>query len=143
MRFFVKQFKISVLMAVLLLLLTTAVSVQAEPASHDDVYHTVQKGEYLGAIAQHYGVTVHAILEANPKIKNPNLIYYGMVLHIPAGHYAPAPPAKSCRFHHYVRYGESLSGIAHWYGISPYYIAEANHIYNLNHIYAGQYLCIP
>lgn len=140
---FVKQFRFSVLLVLLIMMLTTAVSVQAEPAEHHDgVYHTVRHGEYLGLIAQHYGVTVHAILATNPHIKNPNLIYYGTVLFIPTGHPAP-PPVRHCRFNHTVRYGENLSGIARWYGVSPFHIAEANNIYNLNRIYAGQYLCIP
>lgn len=142
----VKRFKVSVLLMVLILVLTTAVSVQAEPAEHHDgVYHTVQYGEYLSVIAQHYGVTVHAILSANPHIKNPNLIYYGTVLFIPTGRQQPPPPppVQRCRVKHYVRYGENLSGIANWYGVSPFRIAELNNIYNLNRIYAGQYLCIP
>ena len=129
-----------------LVLMTTAVSTAtAAPNAHDEyTTHTVQYGEYLGSIASHYGVTVQAILNANPHVKNPNLIYYGTILTIPSGHATIiAPPVVTCRYHHYVRYGENLSSIGYWYGISPYYIAEANHIYNLNHIYSGQYLCIP
>ncbi|MEM7331746.1 MAG: LysM peptidoglycan-binding domain-containing protein [Chloroflexota bacterium] len=134
-----------VLIVVVFVLLTTAVSTSAAPSTHDEsTTHTVQYGEYLGGIAHHYGVTVQAILDANPHVHNPNLIYYGTVLVIPTGHTAViAPPVQHCRYHHYVRYGESLSGIAYWYGVSPYAIAEANHIYNLNHIYSGQYLCVP
>lgn len=133
---------------VLALLLTTAVSTTtAAPAEHDEyIYHTVKYGEYLGNIAYHYGVSVHDILEANPHIHNPNLIYYGTVLAIPTGHtgiIVQPQPVPSCRYHHYVRYGENLSSLGAWYGVSPYRIAEVNHIYNLNHIYSGQYLCIP
>lgn len=145
---FVKKVRLVTLTILLLVLMATAVSTaSAAPETHDEyTYHTVKYGEYLGGIAQYYGTTVQAIMQANPRITNPNYIYYGMVLSIPTGQHghviAPAP-ASHCRYHHYVRYGENLSGIANWYGISPFYIAEANQIYNLNHIYAGQYLCIP
>ena len=116
-----------------------------------NVYHTVQYGEYLSHIAVRYGVTIQAILQANPNIKNPNLIYAGTVLLIPTGTQTgpPAPPApqpgpvNQCRFQHYVSYGENLSGISAWYGVSPWAVAQANNLYNLNHIYAGTYLCIP
>lgn len=39
--------------------------------------HKVQKGETLFAIAVKYGKTLQEILEMNPQIKNPNLIYPG------------------------------------------------------------------
>lgn len=136
--------------ALLLLLFVASVSTtQAAPQESGGFYHTVQYGEYLSLIAQRYGVSVQAILNANPHITNPNLIYYGTVLFIPSGYHGGYPSQPSpgygyyCRTTHYVRYGENLSGIARWYGVSPFAIAEANQIYNLNRIYAGQYLCIP
>jgi LysM repeat protein len=46
--------------------------------------HTVQPGETLTAIAQQYGVTVQAIVEAN-QISNPNRVDAGTVLTIPEG----------------------------------------------------------
>jgi LysM repeat protein len=42
-----------------------------------------------------------------------------------------------------VRHGQTLSGIAAWYGVTTWALAEANGIWNWNHIYAGQKLCIP
>lgn len=111
------------------------------------VYHTVRPGEYLGLIAQYYGVTVQAILQANPHIHNMNLIFSGTVLYIPTGYYSgpqyPGTIHYQCRYHHTVKYGENLIGIGRWYGVSPFAIAESNSIYNLNYIYAGQFLCIP
>lgn len=118
-------------------------------AESGGVYHTVRYGEYLSLIAQYYGVSVQAILNANPHITNPNLIYAGTVLYIPPGYYPDPyyPPSGyggyGCRYQHYVSYGENLSSIGYWYGVNPWMIASANHIYNINHIYAGQYLCIP
>ncbi len=40
-------------------------------------YHTVVKGDTLWRIAQQYGITLARLLELNPQIKNPNLIYGG------------------------------------------------------------------
>lgn len=144
------------LVAVLLgLLLFTAVSptlaanTETEAvttAESGGVYHTVRYGEYLSTIAVRYGVTVQAILQANPHIYNPNLIYAGTVLYIPSTYYPPAPTYGTggyCRYQHYVSYGENLSSISAWYGVNPWAVAQANNLYNLHHIYAGTYLCIP
>ena len=45
--------------------------------------HTVTEGENLWAIAQNGGVTLEALLAANPAIKNPNLIHPGDQVVIP------------------------------------------------------------
>jgi LysM repeat protein len=42
-----------------------------------------------------------------------------------------------------VEYGESLSEIAVYYGLSSYELAQSNGVYDLNRIYVGQHLCIP
>jgi len=45
--------------------------------------HVVQRGEYLASIARKYGVSVQALLAAN-RLRNPNLLYVGQRLKIPA-----------------------------------------------------------
>ena len=58
-----------------------------------------------------------------------------------------AAPAKTTEAagvsYHVVRYGETLSSISRWYGISVWSLACANGIYNTNYIYAGQVLYVP
>ncbi len=51
-------------------------------APADAVYHTVQPGETLWAIARRYGVTLGEVLVWNPQIKNPNVIQPGQRLRV-------------------------------------------------------------
>lgn len=46
--------------------------------------HTIAKGESLGKVAGKYGITVKAILGANPAITNPDRIQIGQRLQIPS-----------------------------------------------------------
>ena len=157
-----RYYKSIVVFLFLLVVLLASVSTSYAQAG---VQHTVRRGEYLALIARQYGTTVQAILNANPGIKNPNLIYSGTVLAIPVSgapgqpqgtiqigapaqprqpsQPASAPARTGCRVQHLVRYGDNLIRLGQHYGVSPFAIAEANRIYNLNHIFAGQYLCIP
>ena len=48
------------------------------------MYHKVKKGETLTKIAQKLGTTVEALLHANPKITDPNKIYIGQKIRLPA-----------------------------------------------------------
>ena len=139
-----KVFVVLLLAMVLLLALsatTQAAPVEA-PAESTGVYHTVQWGETLYRISLYYSTTVNAIMAANPQIWNPNIIYAGQVLYIPAGDVAPPPPTY-CRYYHTVTYGDTMLKISSWYGVNAWTIAQANNIYNLNLIYVGQVLCIP
>ena len=48
------------------------------PASREEeVFHTVKQGETLWGISRQYGVSLEALLEKNPGIRNPNLIFVG------------------------------------------------------------------
>jgi len=47
------------------------------------VVYTVCKGDTLWGIAKRFGVELSALLRANPRIKNPNLIYPGDEVHVP------------------------------------------------------------
>lgn len=133
-----------VLVFALALLFALAATAYAEPAQQTGgFYHTVRYGETLSGIARHYGVSMQAILAANPQITNPNLIYAGSRIFIPTGSPPPPPPAPACRYYHTVTWGDTLTNIGARYGVSPWAIAQANRIYNMNLIYRGQVLCIP
>lgn len=56
----------------------------------------------------------------------------------------PTPVPGACRFQHYVLWGQTLSGIAWYYGTTIQAIMSANpSITNPNLIFAGSTLCIP
>ena len=47
--------------------------------------HTVRRGDTLWAIARQHGVSLQALIAANPQISNPNLIYPNQIVHLPGG----------------------------------------------------------
>ena len=53
------------------------------PVSAASLTHTVSKGDTMWKLAVKYQVGTSEIIEANPQISNPNLIYPGQVLTIP------------------------------------------------------------
>jgi LysM repeat protein len=56
----------------------------------------------------------------------------------------PTPVPGACRYRHYVQWGQTLSGIAWYYGTTIQAVMYANpSITNPNLIYAGSTLCIP
>lgn len=62
-------------------LLTTVLSVQLLTASA--MQHIVLRGDTMWKIASGYKVGVSEVIEANPQVANPDLIYPGQVLDIP------------------------------------------------------------
>lgn len=112
-----------------------ALAAPAQSATASYVYYTVRPGDTLSRIAQSYGVSVDSIMRANG-IYNPNHIYVGQQLKIPTGH-------VGCAFYHTVTRGQTLTGIAAYYGVGLYALAEANDISHTSYVYTGQVLCIP
>jgi peptidoglycan endopeptidase LytE len=93
--------------------------------------YVVQYGDTLRIIAARYGTTVSAILAVNPQIWNPNLIYVGQVINL------PARPV-----YYTVCYGDTLYSIAVRYGTTVASLQYLNNLWNPNWIYAGQVLRI-
>ena len=125
---------------VLALSMTVVTPVAAAPAAHAPTWHWVVRGETLFSIGRLYNVSPWTIASAN-QLANPNRIYVGQRLYIPAGpHYYP--PYR-CGSYYTVWRGDTLFRIGRAYGVSAWSIARANRIYNMNHIWAGQSLFIP
>lgn len=57
----------------------------APPANCSGFYYTVRPGDSLFAISQRFGVSLAALIAANPQIPNPALIFPGQVICVPSG----------------------------------------------------------
>ncbi len=95
------------------------------------VYHyEVQRRDNLSSIAQAFGIDAHTIVAAN-SLKNPNRIYPGQRLYIPA---APGlitvGKGKGTRLTYTVRRGDSLSRIANRHGVSLREMMQWNNLSN-------------
>lgn len=91
--------------------------------------YVVQYGDTLRIIAARYGTTVSDILAVNPQIWNPNLIYVGQVICL------PARPV-----YYTVQWGDTLYKIAVRFGTTVASLQYLNNLWNPNWIYAGQVL---
>ncbi len=95
--------------------------------------YSVVRGDTLSAIATRNGVSLESLLRANPQITDPNRIFVGQTIQLPAGDNAQI-----------VRRGETLSGIASANGTTVAALMRANpDIRNANQIYPGQAVRIP
>jgi LysM repeat protein len=108
--------------------------------------YVVQPGDWLAKIASRCGVTLSALYAANPWAAYYRYIYPGQVLNIPGGSgggaYYYCGPTYSAYYGNYyvVCHGDTLGGIALYYGESVAYMAWHNGIANPNRIYAGQFI---
>ncbi|MBO9664706.1 phage tail tip lysozyme [Dokdonella sp.] len=99
--------------------------------------YTVKSGDTLSAIAAQKGVSLAALISANPQIKNPNLIFPGQSVNIPGG-------GSAAGGSYTVKSGDTLSGIAAQKGVSLAALISANpQIGNPNLIFPGQHVNIP
>jgi LysM repeat protein len=110
--------------------------------------YRVQWGDTLSGIAGRFGVSVDQIAQQN-QLDNPNLIFAGQELEIPAAGETPLPaptsePPPSGESGRYtVQSGDTLTQIARRFGTTVSAIVQANGISNANFISVGQSLIIP
>ncbi|BCV21414.1 SafA/ExsA family spore coat assembly protein [Moorella sp. Hama-1] len=106
--------------------------------------YAVQSGDTMYFIAQRFGVSLEALIAANPQVTNPNLIYPGQVLCVPKT--APPPPPVPCPggFHYTVQPGDTMYTIAQKFNVSLAALMAANpQVKDPSLIYPGQVICIP
>ena len=113
--------------------------------------YTVQQGDWLYKISRTCGVSVNALIAANPGI-NPNALKPGQLLNMPAqGADAgatptggnPNPPTATCTGTHTVITGDNLFRLAYACGLTIEQLAAANNIVYPYTIYPGQTLVYP
>ncbi|MGW0822506.1 GH25 family lysozyme [Streptomyces sp. NPDC002845] len=98
--------------------------------------YTIRSGDTLSGIAARQGVTLHALLDANPSFKaHPNTIYPGQKLKIPAGAGSGSSGEKTVTYT--VRTGDTLSEIAVKYRTTVARLVKANDIKDPGKIYPG------
>lgn len=120
----------------------TLTPVETAPAGIE-LIHIVQAGENLYRLAIRYGVTVQGLALRNGII-NPNLIYVGQRLVIPAAGASPTlPEPVEGELAHIVLPGENLYRIALEYGLSYKTVASYNGIAWPYTIFSGQVIRIP
>lgn len=117
------------------------------PAFCNGFLYTVQPGDTLFFIGQRFGVSVNAMIAANPQIPDPNLIFPGQVVCVPTAPAPPVPPPPPpfCSgFLYTVQPGDTLFFIAQRFGVSLQALIAANpQITNPSLIFPGQVICIP
>ncbi len=96
----------------------------------------------MSALAARNGITLAALIKANPQVANPNLIRVGEHLNLP-GHTGTSSFAPSGGSKYVVRAGDTLGVIAARHGSTVAAIANASRVHNPNLIYPGQVLTIP
>lgn len=102
---------------------------------------TIRWGDTLSEIAIKYNTTVSELVKLN-NIANPNLIYAGATLLVPAEVTGDNPSENGSTEHYTVKAGDTLSHIAQRFNTTVNIIAIDNNIQNINLIYPGQQLKI-
>jgi LysM repeat protein len=106
--------------------------------------YVVQPGDWLAKVARRCGVSLTALYAANPWTRYYYYIYPGQILTMPGGGtgydhgYACGPGADYYGSYYVVCRGDTLGGIALYYGTTVNYLQRRNGISNANKIYAGQ-----
>jgi LysM repeat protein len=104
--------------------------------------HIVSRGENLSTIAQRYGTTVSAFVQANG-LRNSNFVWVGQRLRIPGSSSGGSTGSTGGGGLHIVSRGENLSTIARRYGTTVGAIMQVNGLRNGNFVWVGQRLRIP
>jgi len=112
------------------------------PPCHNGFYYTIQQGDTIFFLSQRFGVSVEAILNANPGI-DPNNLMIGQVICIPKP-YMPQPELPHCHGVYYtVKPGDTFYLLAQRFCVSVYELMSANPGVDPNNLMVGQVLCIP
>jgi LysM repeat protein len=134
---------IQLVVILILLFASLAFTSKASASGYCPSSYVVQPGDWLAKIARKCGVTLSQMYAANPGVGY--YIYPGQVLTIPGGYdpgYYYCGPSYSPYYGNYyvVCRGDTLSGIARYYGVSVSYLQWRNSIPYANRIYAGQFI---
>lgn len=111
------------------LLTALALALAATPATAQSAcggFYTIGSGDTLLGIAQNCGVTLPALLAANPGVRDKEDVVAGNRLRIPAPGDPQPTPVEACDAFYTIRTGDSLSEIAQKCGLTVPLLAAAN-----------------
>ncbi len=77
--------------------------------------YRVESGDSLSSIAQRYGLSQGVLEALNPSISSPDLLYVGQMIALPDN---IVPVTTAARITHVVQAGDSVNGIAAFYGVA-------------------------
>ena len=111
-----------------------------QPTCPNGFFHTIRPGDTLFGLSQQFGVSVEAIMRANPGI-NPNNLQIGQRICMPGA----VPPMPSCPngFFYTIKAGDTFFSLSQQFGVSLDAIIRANPGVNPNMLQIGQIICIP
>ncbi|MDI3546539.1 MAG: hypothetical protein PWR10_191 [Halanaerobiales bacterium] len=111
--------------------LTVFILISVFISAEDFLIYRVKKGDSLSEIARSFDLKLEELVKLN-QIKNPDLIYIGQRLRIPAE-----------EVEYTVKRGDTLREIASNFKVKMEKLVTINHLANPDRIYTGQKLIIP
>src|SRR5699024_10022437 len=102
--------------------------------------YTIRQGDTFFRLSQRFGVSVEAIMRANPGV-DPNSVQIGQVICIPTK-MSPKPQCPN-GFLYTIRQGDTFFRLSQRFGVSVEAIMRANPGVDPNNLQIGQVICIP
>lgn len=113
--------------------------VQCPPGS---IVYVVRAGDTFFSIAQRFGVTVQALIAANPGV-DPEALLVGQQICIPAQVQPPPTGCPAGTTPYTIRAGDTFFALARRFNTTVEAIQAANPGVNPNNLQIGQVICIP
>lgn len=124
-----------------------SLQVPEPPACPGGTIYTIRPGDTMFRIANRYGIGLNDLIAANPQITNPNVIFEGQRICVPAIiDPTPPPPEEFCPegIVYVVRRGDSMFTIARSFGVTLQRLIRANpQVADPNVLEVGQRICVP
>ncbi|MDO7787707.1 LysM peptidoglycan-binding domain-containing protein [Desulforamulus aquiferis] len=112
------------------------------PAGFLSQYFVIE-GDTMSKIAKTFGTTEEKLIQVNPHIQDPNILFPGDVLCAP-GFRKPVDCPPNYQVLYEVDYGETMSSIAKRFNIGVEELIAANpHIPNPDYLFPFDVLCVP